>query len=78
MLQTLKQAIQDELAIEPGEITEDSTINSLGIDSLETVEISMRLEEELEIKIPDNFDMSGERDLRSIAADLEELTNVPH
>ena len=75
MLQTLKQAIQDEVAIEPSDITEDSTINDLGIDSLETTEIVMRLEDELDIAIPDNFDMRGDRDLRSIAADLQEIAN---
>jgi len=75
MLQTLKQAIQDELAIEPSEITEDKSINDLGIDSLETTEIVLNIEDQTGISIPDDFDISGERRLKYIAADLKEIAN---
>ena len=75
MLQTLKQAIVDELFLDPSDITEDSTINILGIDSLETTEIVMRLEDNLDISIPDDFDISGERKIKDIAADLQEIVN---
>ena len=78
MFQTLKQAIVDELFLDPEEITEDSTINSLGIDSLGTTEIVMNIEDQTGISIPDDFDISGERRLKDIAADLEEIADGSH
>ena len=75
MFQTLKQAIQDEVVLDVTEINEDSTINSLGIDSLETTEIVMNIEDQTGISIPDDFDISGERRLKDIADDLQEIAN---
>jgi len=75
MLQTLKKAIQDEAVLDMTEITEDSTINSLGIDSLETTEFVLNIEDQTGISIPDDFDISGERRLKDIAADLQEIAD---
>jgi len=50
----VKQAIIDKLGVEESKITpEASFINDLGADSLDTVELVMKFEEEFNIKIPD-------------------------
>lgn len=50
----VKQAVVDKLGVEESKVTEDASfINDLGADSLDTVELVMKFEEEFEIKIPD-------------------------
>ncbi|MBX7041963.1 MAG: acyl carrier protein [Ignavibacteria bacterium] len=50
----VRQAVIDKLGIEESKVTnEASFINDLGADSLDTVELVMKFEEEFEIKIPD-------------------------
>lgn len=53
-LERLKEIIADVLSIDSNEITMDSSfVEDLGCDSLDVVEIIMGIEEELDIKIPD-------------------------
>ena len=53
-LERLKEIISDVLRIDTKEITMDSSfVEDLGCDSLDVVEIIMGIEEELDIKIPD-------------------------
>ena len=53
-LERLKEIIADVLSIDTNEITMDSSfVEDLGCDSREVVEIIMGIEEELDIKIPD-------------------------
>jgi acyl carrier protein len=50
----VKKAIIDKLGVEESKVTlEASFINDLGADSLDTVELVMKFEEEFEMKIPD-------------------------
>lgn len=50
----VKQAIIDKLGVEESKITNEAHfINDLGADSLDTVELVMKFEEEFDIKIPD-------------------------
>lgn len=50
----VRQAIVDKLGVEDSKVTEDASfINDLGADSLDTVELVMKFEEEFDIKIPD-------------------------
>ncbi|MBM4158500.1 MAG: acyl carrier protein [Ignavibacteria bacterium] len=50
----VKKAIVDKLGVEETKVTpEASFINDLGADSLDTVELVMKFEEEFDIKIPD-------------------------
>lgn len=50
----VKQAVVDKLGVEETKVTDDASfINDLGADSLDTVELVMKFEEEFDIKIPD-------------------------
>ncbi len=50
----VKQIIVDELGVEESEVTANARfIDDLGADSLDTVELVMRLDEEVGIEIPD-------------------------
>lgn len=50
----VKEIIAEELGVDLNEVTpEASFLNDLGADSLDTVEIVMRLEEEFDQEIPD-------------------------
>jgi acyl carrier protein len=50
----VKQLIVEKLGVEETEVTpEASFTNDLGADSLDTVELIMELEKELDISIPD-------------------------
>jgi acyl carrier protein len=50
----VKQAIVDKLGVEESKVTSEAHfINDLGADSLDTVELVMKFEEEFSIKIPD-------------------------
>ena len=50
----IRALISDELGVELDDVTLSSTIESLGGDSLDTVEAVMRIEEEFGIEIPDD------------------------
>jgi len=50
----VKAIIVDELGVDEGEVTANARfIDDLGADSLDTVELVMRFEEEFNIEIPD-------------------------
>ena len=48
-LDTIKTVLNDNLDIEPDSVTEESTFESLGVDSLDMAELTCSLEEELDI-----------------------------
>lgn len=48
----IKEVLADHLDTDMAEITSDTSFDDLGIDSLETVEIMMELEDEFGIEIP--------------------------
>ena len=65
MLEKIQEIIADKLSIDAEEITLDSSfIDDLNADSLDTVELIMALEDELEMEIPDedveNFKTVGD------------------
>ena len=47
----IKEVLADQLDTDTDGITEETTFEELGIDSLETVEIMMELEDEFDIEI---------------------------
>jgi len=50
----VKQIIVDELGVDEAEVTANARfIDDLGADSLDTVELVMRFEEEFNVEIPD-------------------------
>ena len=54
LLQKVKEIIVEELGVEENEVTlEASFIEDLGADSLDTVELIMKFEEEFDIDIAD-------------------------
>ena len=48
-IDTIKSVLQENLDIEPEGVTEESTFESLGIDSLDMVELICDLEEKCEV-----------------------------
>lgn len=63
-LEKLRGIIADQLSIDESTITEDTTLEDLGADSLALVELVMSVEEEFEIEIQDeemeNFKTVGD------------------
>lgn len=50
----MKEVIAEQLGVDQGEINEEASFqDDLGADSLDIVELVMALEEEFDIKIPD-------------------------
>ena len=49
----VKEIIVDELGVDAEAVTIDSTLEDLGADSLDAVELIMQIEEEFEVEIPD-------------------------
>lgn len=59
-METVTEKFVDYLGCDPGDITAESTLESLKIDSLDMVEIIMNLEEEFSITI------DGVADLKTV------------
>ncbi len=62
LLETIAKIIADRTDRDPSEITADSTFEELGIDSLDTVELLMNLEDEIgqEIELDQKVETVGE------------------
>ncbi len=60
-LDKVKKILAEHLDMDQSEITEKTTFDDLGIDSLDTVEILMEMEEEfgIEIALEDNKNSVG-------------------
>lgn len=61
-LDTLKAILQENLDIDPEKVTEDSTFDSLEVDSLDMVELICELEDRLDIDFgePEGLTTVGE------------------
>lgn len=61
-LETIKDILHENLDIDPEEVTEESTFESLNIDSLDMVELICELEDRLEIDLgePEGINNVGE------------------
>ena len=51
-IDTIKEVLQENLDIDPETVAEDSTLESLGIDSLDMVELICELEERRKASTP--------------------------
>lgn len=74
----IRAIIAEQAMLEPAEITDDSTPEGLGIDSLGLVESIFALEEEFDITIPFNANEPGNSDfdissMGAIMAAVEKL-----
>lgn len=63
-LERLRRILSEQLGIDPKEITPETTIADLGVDSLDLVEALMNIEEEFDIEIDtdeaENFKSIGD------------------
>ena len=61
-LDTIKDILQENLDIEADKITEEATLESLGIDSLDMVELICELEERLDVDFgePEGLETMGD------------------
>jgi acyl carrier protein len=64
--QRARSVIADHLAVPAESVTDDAGFVALGADSLDMVSLTMRLEEEFNIHIPDD----GVEDCRTVAQAL--------
>lgn len=62
-IDTIKEILQENLDIDPAEVAEESTFDSLGVDSLDMVELICELEDRCDIDF-------GEPDGLKTVADL--------
>ena len=62
VMQTIKDILQENLEIDPATVTADSTLEDLGIDSLDTVELICDLEERCNIEMgyPEGLNTIGD------------------
>ena len=61
-LAVIKEILQENLDLDPNKVSEDSTFKSLGIDSLDTVELICELEDRCDIDLgePEGIETVGE------------------
>ena len=62
-LDTIKDILQENLDIAPENVDEDSTFESLGVDSLDMVELICELEERLDVDFGEPEDLETMGDL---------------
>ena len=72
------EIIAEQAVLEPGDVTMDSTLEDLGIDSLGLVESIFAIEEEFDISVPFNANEPTESDfdissVKTIIAGIETL-----
>lgn len=62
IMQTIKDILQENLEIDPATVTAASTLDDLGIDSLDTVELICDLEERCNIELgyPEGLNSIGD------------------
>lgn len=70
VMQTIKDILQENLDIDPENVTAESTLDDLGIDSLDTVELICDLEERC------NIEMGYPEGLESIGDVVEYIENL--
>lgn len=61
-IDTIKEILEENLDIDPETVEEDSTFESLGIDSLDMVELTCDLEEKLDVDFgePEGLETVGD------------------
>ena len=70
VMQTIKDILQENLDIDPETVTPESTLDDLGIDSLDTVELICDLEDRC------NIEMGSPEGLNTIADVVNYINNL--
>ncbi|WP_299725887.1 acyl carrier protein [uncultured Tateyamaria sp.] len=72
------EIIAEQAVLEPGDVTLDSTLEDLGIDSLGLVESIFAIEEEFDISIPFNANDPSESDfdISSVASIIKGIETL--
>ena len=71
ILETIQELLETNLDIDPDDVELDSTVSSLGIDSLDMVELICQLEEECNVELDDTDDLVTIGDLVSAIEDIQ-------
>ena len=69
----IKDILQESIGIDPETVTEESTFESLNIDSLDMVQLVMELEERLGIELGDFEDSTSIKTLGEFIAYVDSL-----
>ncbi len=69
-IDTVKQLLNDNLSIDPDTVTEDSTLESLDIDSLDMVELITDLEE------AEDIDFGEPEDIETVGDIVEHIESL--
>ncbi len=76
-MMNLQQKVMDAMAravpLDPATVKPDSTFESLGIDSLDVVNIVFELENTLKIKIPEDFSVSEVANVAELTAAMKTI-----
>ena len=72
------EIIADQAIVEPSDLSDDSTLESLGIDSLGLVESIFAIEEAFDIQIPFNASQPNESpfDISSVATIIQGIEKL--
>lgn len=73
VFESVKNTIVEQCSVNEDIITNDATIENIGIDSLDVVDVIMALEDEYEIKIPDE-DIEEIETINDLVEIIEKLT----
>jgi acyl carrier protein len=73
----VKSMVAEQLHIAPDTITDDATLEKLGADSLDIVELIMRFEDEFDVEIHDE-DAEKLHTVRDVVTYLDNLTKKTH
>ncbi|MEG0856038.1 MAG: acyl carrier protein [Terrisporobacter sp.] len=63
IFEKLKEIMEENLSVEKEEITLESTFQSLGIDSLDTFQLVIEIEEQFEIEVEEPENMKSIKDV---------------
>jgi acyl carrier protein len=69
-IDVIKKLLQENADINPDEVTEDATLESLNLDSIDVAELICNLEDELQI------DFGNPQDLKTIGDVVNHIKNL--
>lgn len=75
LLEKLTAILTDQFGVPADEVSEDATFEALGLDSLDLVEVTLVVDEELGVRIPDDRlgDIATVGDAVDVVAELSSV-----